>query len=626
MTSSTNFKVTRSLTYTATKPKSDGKPNHVNEDAFALQISDGFLKYAAIFDGAGGSGNGLTKSGKTQAFVTANFLANNANKFLDFSSTNPRKMKASIKDRQDILKNLFEELVADQALPDQSTGIKVSGDPVNRRFPTTLAAVVSDSEGGLYTIFRGDSQIFGIFEKKIIPLSLISNDKLTPSQNNLCFIDIGELQSENAKNLGALRGVIICSDGFLENNTAFGYPYDDVIYTNLQTIYNITLNENTDFSKGQLKKFLDSFVGDDDKTMVSLIFSPPEVLKDPFYMNHRAVNFKNQMQISDELSMKQRLLVLSTATPGPKNFLGRIEAKGENDFEDRAQHKAWLEVVFSGVRMFREKVSLEYFYVQNPDFPEISSEACVTLETLMMILASQENGDKNWGLAAMLEAISSAKTFFDTTHLVGTPLGLLSANTQFQVKDYADLRKLKDPMAKDIEIRFNMTEKGRFLAYAQKIFLGMPKEKRNDFGCTYLEPDDGQLAPHDSKQTFTLDTSSFDYVCLVINPRELKIFSPILKNIPYPEIKKFRIFTVEEENIREDLVALQGLDKNTMGIALEAGSEKHSPGEKFLDFIKKLVEGNKTSIKIQSLEEHKRIFRGDTPTPQGGDDGQGTLF
>lgn len=626
MTSGTNFRVTRSLNYTATKPRTEGKPNHINEDVVTLSISDGFLKYAAVFDGAGGSGQGSTKSGKTQAYMAANFLATKASAFLDFSNISPLKMPQQIQDKENVLKQIFQELVQAEALPDQSTGVKVSGDPANKRFPTTLAAVVSDSDGGLYSIFQGDSQIFGIFEKRIIPLSLISTYKLSPSQNKLCFIDVSKLQKENEKTLGTLKGVIICSDGFLENNTAFGYPYDDVIYTNLQTIYNITLNENTDYSKGQLKRFLDGFVGDDDKSMISLVFEPTEVLKEPFYVNHRVVNFKNQMQLSDELVMKQRLLVLSTATPGsPLSPSKSSTDKGVLQSDLRYE---LVKKLSEGARIpdFSEKVSLEYFYAESQK--KDSQQDLLTLETLMMVLASKDESKKNEGLAEMLEAINSAKMFFDTTHLVGTPLGLLSSDTCFKAKDYENLRTSRDQDLSPIEMGADMLGHTDFLTLAQSAYLSVPTELRNDFGCVYLEMNAGEASSSNKEKGFTLDTTSFDYVCLVLRQRELNVFKKILEKIPYPEIKKFRIFTINdpsEKTVVQELEVLQGLDKNIMVSDAELKAGTRSPGAQFLDFIKKLVVGNKTSTTIQNLNEHKRIFEGDTQAPLD-DGGQQSLF
>ena len=313
--------------------------------------------------------------------------------------------------------------------------------------------------------------------------------------------------------------------------------------------------------------------------------------------------------LTDELSQKQRLLVLSSTNIGNENkenpvLVSNVVAESQKDRE----------------KSFGDKVTLEYFYVQNQANKNV--RACLSLETIMMALASKDLTGQNSGLAETLEAVSSAKMFFDTTHLVATPLGLLASDTYFKADIYENIRKTDGTFSNPIEMGRPKSGTSSHLCEAHTAYLSVPAENRNDFGCVYLEERNDSL-PETKIKMFTLDTSSFDYVCLVIRDWELPFFKTILEKIPFSQVTKFRIFTIKDTqaapSIEDTLQQMQGLNKNIMNI-----NDKRSPGEQFLDFIKKLVLGNKTSIHLQTLEEHKRIFNDDQTPPT--DEGQLSFF
>ena len=251
------------------KHREDGEPPIAKVEA----------KYSviAVADGMGGRGSGKTAGGQTQAYHASRKILELIDAY-DFTQYRKEELQKKIE-------TSFKALAqASGTAAPSGTGLKGT---LSSGYPTTLAlAVVYHRKKKVTAIWSGDSRLYGIFERNIIPLTtdhVPAEDCLYPvvSRPLNKFISSERVNFEEkcidlknySSNFGQCLGLFVCTDGLID---CFSSPMELALFV----VEALSSEISEDPSLEKLEKLLGLWkIQPSDDLSISFLIFPPKISK-----------------------------------------------------------------------------------------------------------------------------------------------------------------------------------------------------------------------------------------------------------------------------------------------------------------------------------------------------------
>ncbi len=481
-----HYKVINQGIYQRALKKDKQGGNSLSEDACAIKTdNNNDFKCAILVDGSHIDNkihDNATK--ETQGYFAAHTLAEKLAGYIVDTNINPSLFSISTK-----IENTYTNAFEIRA---------ISIDKPNTDYRVALAVVfIHPKTNDLCVDYLGDTQVFGIFQKRIVALSELTDNKVYAGQTSkIRQYNITEFQRIYSDYLGDLHAIIICSDGFLENSLDSGFMYNtNIFHANLLQIHQIFIENITKESKEKaLKDFLDQFQSSDDMSVVYVGFSDQKP-DSPYYKNLDPRWFSSQPipNTSNLLFARPRVLLLtsdginiSNKLDNKDQIMSKVQGFYEDIFNPFKDFAPQFKTILTGVLGKRDNFQL-------------------SLEDTILSL--------NPGYAGIIEAKNLLKLKFDVTHLILSPLGLLDANAPLvPTEAFLDTALVDFPE----ELSRN------FVKECFNIVSKSTSDKKYRYLSPYLTPKNLNDTEDSSDIQLGLDVQGFDYIIVAMNPILLK--------------------------------------------------------------------------------------------------------